>query len=205
MKKISLFLFVIFITMVLLSHYAYATPYFADAIIDYSNGTGLDFTGEEHISRALGPWDTVFVSIGETGYFIFSFDNLFVANEAGNDVRIYTTGHSISNEPAEIFASIDGINFLSLGILDQSRTSTWVASGPSYEIYYEEFDLSDAEINIARYIKVVDLSGGFVATDIDAVSILNNTPISEPATMILLGSLATGLFGMASLKRRFKR
>ena len=34
---------------------------------------------------------------------------------------------------------------------------------------------------------------------------IESTPIPEPSTMILLGSLATGLFGMAGLRRKFSR
>lgn len=193
-KKVPLLLSIFFI-----SGSVYAFPFYADEIVDYNSGTGLDFTGDEHIPRALGPWDLVFVTIGETGYMTFSFDNLFLVDGAGNDVRIYTTGHSIFNEYAEISASMDGINFSSLGILDPNRPSTFVASGPSYDIYFEEFDLSVAGINKARYVRVNDLSGGFVATDLDAVAILNSNPIPEPMT---LSSCGLGIILMFFLARR---
>ena len=117
---------------------------------------GWIFTGDEHIPRALGPWDLVFVTIGETGHMTFAFDDLFLVNGPGNDIRVFTTGHSIFNEPAEISASIDGINFTSLGILDQNRPSTFVADGPGYSIYYEEFDLEAGGAATARYVKVTD-------------------------------------------------
>lgn len=161
----------------------------------------MDFTGDEHIPRALGPWDLVFVTIGETGHMTFSFDNLFLVDGAGNDVRIYTTGHSIFSEHAEIFASLDGINFSSLGILDSSRPSTFVASGPGYDIYFEEFDLSTARMSNARYLRVNDLSGGFVATDLDAVAILNSNPIPEPMSF---SSCGLGIVLMFFLARRRK-
>ena len=169
--------------------------YFADTILDYSGGTGLDFTGDAHIPRVLGPWDLVFLSLGETGYITVGFDSLFVADEIGNDLRIYTTGHSIANEHAEISASKDGINFFSMGILDQNRASTWVGSGPNYQIFYVEFDLNNSGLDFARYIRVSDLTSGFVSTDLDAVEILNSSPIPEPATMLLLGPALLGLLG----------
>ncbi|HDM37655.1 MAG TPA: PEP-CTERM sorting domain-containing protein, partial [Candidatus Omnitrophica bacterium] len=34
---------------------------------------------------------------------------------------------------------------------------------------------------------------------------IESTPIPEPSTLILLGSLATGLFGMAGLRRKSSR
>ena len=181
-------------------HDAHAVPYFADSIIGHSGGTGLDFTSDEHIFRALGEWDKVFVTIGETGYLTLSFDNLYLINGAGNDIRVYTTGHSIFNEPAEIFASMDGINFLSLGLLDQNRPITWVANGPDYEIHYEEFDLDGVGLNSARYVKVADSPGGFVATDVDAISILNNQSMPEPNTALLF--LSGSIFGLARFRRR---
>lgn len=187
----TLFFLIMFL---LVSPRAYAFPFYADEITDYSSGTGLDFTGDEHIPRALGSWDLVFVTIGETGHMTFAFDNLFLINEPGNDIRIFTTSHSIFNEPAEISASLDGINFTSLGILDQNRPSTFVADGPGYSIYYEEFDLETGGIGTARYVKVADLAGGFVATDLDAIAALNSAAVPEPATVLLFASGSLGMW-----------
>ncbi len=196
--KIIILSITLFVGIVFTNHSAYAVPYFADTIADYNSGTGLDFTGDEHIPRALGPSDLVFVTIGETGYMTFSFDDFFVINGTGNDVRIYTTSHSIFNEPADVSASLDGIHFSSLGFLDQNRSSIFVGNGPNYEIYYEEFDLDSAGINKARYLKVTDLAGGFVATDLDAVAILNTAAIPEGNTSLYfaLGILALSLIQM---------
>ena len=93
MKKIILF--TIFLLGIV--HNAHAIPFFADTIVDYSSGTGLDFTGDAHIARALGPADLVFITIGETGHMTFTFDDLLLVDGSGYDVRIYTTSHSIFN------------------------------------------------------------------------------------------------------------
>lgn len=209
MKKI-IYLIVLLIGILCFDFSVYAMPYFADTIIDYGSGTGLDFTGDEHIFRALGEWDKVFVTIGETGYITLGFDNHFVTNEIGNDVRVYTTGHSILYEPGEIFASASGTSFFSIGILDPHRENVWVAQGPSYDIYFEEFDLNNSGLDFARYIKITDLPGGFVATDIDAVSILHNRAIPEPSTFFLfiIGFLVMGgstKIAPAPIFRKMKR
>ena len=41
--------------------------------------------------------------------------------------------------------------------------------------------------------------------DVDALDIEDSQPIPEPASMILLGSLATGLFGVFGIRRKFSR
>ncbi len=197
MKRIIISL--VFIISLLIPFNCFA--YFAETIIDYSGGTGLDFTGDEHIPRVLGQWDLVFLSMGETGYVTFDFSNACVADGNNNDFRIYTTGHSIFNEHAEVSASIDGVNFFSVGILDQNRESSWVGNGPGYQIFYEEFDLNDSILDYARYLKISDLAGGFVATDLDAVEILNSSPVPEPATILLL---VPALLGLVGLKRKEK-
>ena len=195
MKKLLLVSCLILLTCPL----AFATEYYADSIIDYSSGTGLDYYGDSYINRTLGPWDTRFLTIGETGHFTFGFGDRVLIDGIGNDVRLYTTSHSIYNEPADISVSKDGSIFSSLGTLGPSRPSTWVANGPSYEIWFQEFDLNYAGLDYARYVKVTDLAGGFIATDIDALSILNSNVVPEPTTIALIGF---GLLGTRLFRRK---
>ncbi|MEK6871341.1 MAG: hypothetical protein AABX16_00385, partial [Nanoarchaeota archaeon] len=111
--------------------------------------------------------DVNFDNIGNTpGFVTVGFEgNTVVSDKTGNDVRI----HLIDlNEAFEVFASMDGVSFISIG------KST--ATGPALQATQVEFDLSRGGLQTAKQIKIVNSvvqSGTNEGPDIDAIEIVS--------------------------------
>jgi hypothetical protein len=98
------------------------------------------------------------------------------------------------------------------GLLKISRTDDdFVASYFSSGIWYDLLTASDVHtepviIAMRAYSGDGDLNSNFVA-DVDYVDVCSEgtQEIPEPATMVLLGSLATGLFSVAGIRKRSRR
>jgi hypothetical protein len=98
------------------------------------------------------------------------------------------------------------------GLLKISRTGDdFVASYFSSGIWYDLLTVNDVHtepviIAMRAYSGDGDLNSNFVA-DVDYVDVCSEgtQEIPEPATMVLLGSLATGLFSAAGIRKRSRR
>jgi hypothetical protein len=143
----------------------------------------LDHNGYNDPQQVVGPPDALslgikdqykgFMSLGQGGFVTVDL-GLTVIDGPGADVRVF---QSVSNEPVTLYAAGKPAGpFVLVGL----RTPCGVRS-PGLFSNHCDFDLHDAAIAEARYLKIEDgeiypcLKGGTITegADIDAVQILN--------------------------------
>ena len=132
-------------------------PYGAYTVTEFTQGLrkdGSDVRIGRSAPDAVLTWDTIkdetdFFSLGFGGEIIVEFD-CCIANGEGHDVLVVEdTWGGYPLETANVFASVDGDNWVFLGEADNTTrdtTNVWQT--------VSEFDLG--ELECAKYIKVVD-------------------------------------------------
>ncbi|HAS46573.1 MAG TPA: hypothetical protein DCS93_39185 [Microscillaceae bacterium] len=152
-------------------------PVFADRYLPGFNkagqgvfGNAFAAIGQPERTNAVG----TYVSLGFGGEITLIY-GAPIANGDGNDIRIAEAspdGSTCDNNPekAEVFASVDGFNWVPLG----------VACGPN-----SEFDLG--ALNQAAFIRIIDVSdansftdGAADGFDVDGIACLNGTNPTGP-------------------------
>jgi hypothetical protein len=119
------------------------------------------------------------MSLGQGGYVTVDMGDTAVDGK-GPDIRVYqVTG----NEPVTLYAAASAQGPFNLVAL-REECGTRVPAGAGPFERYCDFDLRDAGLTEARYLKVEDgeiypcLAGGTITegADIDAIEILNKKP-----------------------------
>ena len=144
----------------------------------------LEHNGYNDAGRVLGPPDAVFLgvkdqftgimSLGQGGYVVIDM-GVTVTDAAGADVRVFQMA---SNEPVTLYASTSAqgpFTLVGLQVACGTRSGGGIAAG------HCDFDLKDAGLASARYLKIEDgevypcLKGGTITegADIDAIQTLN--------------------------------
>jgi hypothetical protein len=163
---------------------AAASAAYATSVVDWwLPQCTLDHNGYNDPQQTLGPPDAVslgakdqyrgFMSLGQGGYVTLDL-GIAAVDGPGADVRVYQT---VSNEPVTVYAAPSPQGpFALLGL----RVSCGVRT-PGVFSNHCDFDLHDAGLTEARYLKVEDgeiypcLEAGTITegADIDAVEVLN--------------------------------
>ncbi len=163
---------------------AAAAPAYAVAVVDWwLPQCTLQHNGYNDPQQTLGAPDAVslgakdqyrgFMSLGQGGYVTLDM-GLSAVDGPGPDIRVYQT---VSGEPVTLYASTSPQGpFVLVGL----RVSCGVRT-PGVFSNHCDFDLRDAGLTTARYLKVEDgelypcLKGGTITegADIDAVEVLN--------------------------------
>jgi len=135
------------------------TPYYADVVVDYNQSLRKDGTPvrpgrsvpEQGLAFETGRDETNFFSLGFGGWLIAGF-NCPIRNGPGDDIKVIEdTWGSYPLEKAEVYASNDGVNWVYLGLADNT------VRDPVYNIHtIATFDLGS--MTEAKYIKVIDVS-----------------------------------------------
>ncbi len=139
-------------------------PYYAISVFNYSQGLRKDGTPvrpersvpEQGLEYEIGRDEHNFFSLGFGGWIIMEFD-CPIRNGEGNDLKVIedTWGGNYPLEEAEVYASEDGINWILLGIADNTNLDVIHT--------ISEFDLGD--LMSARFIKIVDVTDPSIHND----------------------------------------
>ncbi len=163
---------------------AAAAPAYAVSVVDWwLPQCTLDHNGYNDPQQTLGAPDAVslgakdqyrgFMSLGQGGYVTLDM-GVSAVDGSGPDIRVYQT---VSNEPVTLYASTSPQGpFVLVGLRVPCGVRT-----PGVFSNHCDFDLHDAGLTTARYLKVEDgeiypcLKGSTITegADIDAVEVLN--------------------------------
>lgn len=210
----------------------YGSALYFDGVNDWlncGNDSSLDLTGNMTIEFWMRPenWyknDDTYTSI------IMKGDNPYYS---GNQVT-YDVGHANSGTHAIKFGyhndswvnvvDTSGVTYsdsvwyhMAVVVDEVNNNVTFYRDGSllsqvSNDFTFNPMPSTDEEFVMGRFNNSVEWYKGAldevrisdVALSVDDLG-YGHSLVPEPATMIMLGSLATGLFGMAGLKRRFKK
>ena len=134
-----------------------SSPYYADFVVNYSQGLKKDgnpvrpgrSVPEQGLAFETGQDETNFFSLGFGGWLIAGF-NCPIRNGPGDDVRVIEdTWGAYPLEKAEVYASNDGVNWVYLGLADNTNRYLNIHTITAFDL---------GSMTEARYIKVVDVT-----------------------------------------------
>jgi len=176
---------------------AQATVGYADVVLDYYNsgayspfstgsfgGTVTSHPVIVSTSVALDAPDGTFLSLPTGSFVTLGFTDETVVDGVGGDIFVKEIGSG--GESANVYVSADTVNFVFLGVANNSSTTT--------------FDLNDISFTGAvQAIKIVgnDAGGSSPGFDLDSVQVLPGSigaPVPAPASIIIF-ALGCGLLG----------
>lgn len=190
---------------------------FADSVVSFTPGAaGLPSAPYLGEANALGAPDynfnpgcasqeaCTFVSLGVGGALVLRFDDNVLTGSNSNafDLYVFEVGPNVEDTTVDL--SIDGVNWLSVGLV----------TGSTRGIDIDAFGY-DASSSF-RYVRLIDVvneggtgSGGSVGADIDALGAISTRPftpptggVPEPSTWAMM---LLGFAGLGAALRRARR
>ena len=183
--------------------YTFYDNAFADAVISYSQGAGIDPNLNTNPFSALGEPDFVdpwtpdkFVSLGDVGSLTVQFiDNtLSQGGDSFYDLYIFEVGPRV--EGMYVWVSSDNFNFYSVGMISGST------AGVDIDQYASLYSWNPTDT--FDYVRLVDnglnqYQYQFPGPDIDSIAANPINPIPLPGAVWLFGS---GLLGLIAARKK---
>ena len=170
---------------------------FADAVVAYTPGPDVGAPHDDP-TRALGPNDGLFTSLGDGGSLTLQFlDNALLASgDASADLAVLEISGVVENFRVEI--STDDVVYLDLGVF----------TAPANVYNAIDIDAGGALVGVDyRFVRLSDVGGSQTGSptgeaDIDSVGAINARAVPEPLSLGLFG---LGLLALGARRTRHAR